>query len=151
MKEGGGGDHLAVAWRGPATAGLTNVIPGLYLAPYELNYTPRLTGFNVKLHRDAITGAAVGKVAVSDANSRDSHSFAIVSGNSAGLFTIDADSGVVRVADSAALQAAAGPSYTLQVRATDSAPRPSPPPPMPRSPWWLPRPSRHPNPARTLV
>ena len=120
MKEGGGGDHIAVAWRGPATAGLTNVIPGLYLAPYELNYTPRLTGFNVKLHRDAITGAAVGKVAVSDANSRDSHSFAIVSGNSAGLFTIDADSGVVRVADSAALQAAAGPSYTLQVRATDS-------------------------------
>ncbi len=120
MKEGGGGDHIAVAWRGPATAGLTNVIPGLYLAPYELNYTPRLTGFNVKLHRDAITGAAVGKVAVSDVNSRDTHAFAIVSGNSAGLFTIDPDAGVVRVADSAALLAAAGPSYTLQVRATDS-------------------------------
>ncbi|HEY5909345.1 MAG TPA: cadherin domain-containing protein [Verrucomicrobiae bacterium] len=120
MKEGGGDDNLAVAWKGPATGNRTNVIAGQYLAPGYLNFVPHLSGFTATLHQDAFTGAAVGAVAVSDANARDAHTFAIISGNTAGLFTIDTSNGTVRVADGGALSAAAPGSYTLQVRALDS-------------------------------
>ena len=37
-KEGGGGDHVAVAWSGPGIS--QRLIPGLYLAPFAQNYAP---------------------------------------------------------------------------------------------------------------
>ena len=120
MKEGGGGDNLAVAWKGPTTAGLTNVIPGAYLAPFRLNYIPHLTGFTVSLPAGAITGTAVGQMGMTDVNAGDSHTFTITAGNTAGLFAIDASTGVIRVADDVALQTAAPGNYTLQVQVTDS-------------------------------
>jgi len=120
MKEGGGGDNIAVAWKGPPTAGQTNVIPGSYLAPYLMNYIPHLTGFSASIHQGAINGTAVGQMTVADVNAGDAHTFAITSGNTAGLFMIDPNTGVVRVADDAGLLAAAPGSYGLQVQTTDS-------------------------------
>ena len=119
MKEGGGNDNLAVAWKGPATANLTNVISGQYLAPYFINYLPHATGFTASARRDAIAGARVGQVAVTDVNPNDTDSFSILSGNTDGIFSIDS-SGWVRVADEAALQSTATPTYTLTIRVTDS-------------------------------
>ena len=49
----------------------------------------------------------------------DTESFSILSGNTDGIFSID-NSGWVRVADEAALQSTAAPSYTLTIRVTDS-------------------------------
>ncbi|HLB72850.1 MAG TPA: LamG-like jellyroll fold domain-containing protein, partial [Sedimentisphaerales bacterium] len=34
MKEGGGGDNISAAWRGPDTGGVREVIPGNHLMPY---------------------------------------------------------------------------------------------------------------------
>lgn len=125
MKEGSGGDNLAVAWKGPATANLTNVISGQYLAPYFINYAPHATGFTVSARRDAIAGARVGQVAVTDVNPNDTDSFSILSGNTDGIFSID-NSGWVRVADEAALQSTATSTYTLTIRVTDSGLPPLP-------------------------
>ena len=120
MKQGGGGDNLAVAWRGPANSYLTNVIPGACLAPAFMNYVPHLTGFSAAIHQGAIMGTVIGQMAVTDVNAGDAHSFTITSGNPAGLFSIDTNTGVVRVADDAGLLAAAPGSYGLQVQTTDS-------------------------------
>ena len=119
MKEGGGGDNLAVAWRGPATSGRTNVISGLYLAPYPLNYLPKATSITANVRRDAFTGAGVGRIQVSDANPNDVQSFTILSGNGEGIFTVDS-SGWVRVANETALRTTVTPSFTLGIRVTDN-------------------------------
>jgi hypothetical protein len=120
QKEGGGGDHLAVAWRGPATANQTNVISGLYLAPRFINYVPRLTGFtNNAVRRNLLTGARLGRVNLTDVNPTNTHTFAILSGNTSGIFSVD-NAGWVRVASEAALAGSATTSFTLSIRATDN-------------------------------
>ncbi len=119
QKEGGGGDHLAVAWSGPPTSNKTNVIPGLYLAPYSMNYLPHSTGFTTNVRRDVFPGTRLGRVAVADPNAADTHTFAILSGNTEDIFGID-PAGYIVVTNEAALQATATPSFTLSVRATDS-------------------------------
>jgi len=119
MKEGGGGDHLAVAWRGPATGNQTNVIAGTYLAPHFINYVPKSTGFAANVRRDAFAGAAVGRVLVNDVNSNDVPSFTIVSGNAEGIFSVDAN-GWIRVANETNLQATFTPNFNLSIQVTDN-------------------------------
>lgn len=120
QKEGGGGDNLAVAWRGPATANQTNVIAGIYLAPHFINYVPHLTGFsNPGVRRDLSPSASVGQLTLSDVNPDDTHTFTILGGNDEGIFAVDA-AGYVRVADTAALAATATTDFLLTIEATDS-------------------------------
>ena len=118
-KEGSGGDNLSVAWAGPATGGQTNVIPGLYLAPYFANYVPHLAGFASIVPRYTFAGFKIGQMTVTDANSSDLHSFTILSGNSAGIFGVDSN-GWVYVADTNALAASVTTNFTLSIRTTDS-------------------------------
>ncbi len=118
MKEGGGGDNLAVAWKGPATANLTNVISGFYLAPSFMNYVPRATGFTNSIRRNLQAGSKVGQIKVTDVNTNDVPAFAITGGDNTGIFSLDQE-GWVRVTDEAALQSAASP-VTLTVRVTDN-------------------------------
>ena len=66
-----------------------------------------------------MAGARLGQAAVTDVNANDTDTFSILSGNTDGIFTID-NSGWVRVADEAALQSTATPSYTLTIEVTDS-------------------------------
>lgn len=120
QKEGGGGDNLAVAWRGPATANQTNVIAGIYLAPRFINYVPHLAGFsNPGVRRDLFPSSSVGQLTLTDVNQNDTHTFTIVSGNDEGIFSVDA-AGHVRVADTAALAATATTDFLLTIEATDS-------------------------------
>ena len=120
MKEGGGDDHVAVAWRGPGTSNQTNVISGLYLASCPVNYLPHASGFSATVRQGAFSGTAVGAILVSDVNASDRHSFSISGGNAAGLFSIEPATGIVRVQDEAALAAAPAGSYNLTVTVTDS-------------------------------
>ena len=120
MKEGSGGDNLAVAWQ-CASAGLSrDVIPGRFLAPYFLNYLPHPSGFTAKLHKDAVTGSRLGTVTVTDLNASDNHTFLISGGNTDGIFSIDTNAGIMRVANDAALLATAKTSYSLTVRTIDT-------------------------------
>ena len=118
LKEGGGDDHIAVAWKGPATANQTNVVSGLYLAPYFINYVPHASGFTNTIHRNLQAGGKVGRVIVTDQNPGDTASFAITAGNGSGIFSVDPN-GWIRVSDDLALLTASSP-VTLTIRATDS-------------------------------
>ena len=98
QKEGGGGDHLSVAWVGPHTGGQTNLIDGAYLAPAYLNYVPRVTGFAANVRRDSIQGLRVGRLTITDANTNETATCTILSGNSEGIFAVD-NAGWVSVAN----------------------------------------------------
>ena len=119
QKEGSGGDNLAVGWSSTVTGNQTNVIPATYLAPYFLNYVPHATGFTNKLHRDTFAGARVGQVRVIDVNTNDGHTFAILSGNSAGIFGVDSN-GWILVTNDVALAASVATNFTLSLRITDT-------------------------------
>lgn len=119
QKQGGSSDNFAVGWSGPASGNLTNVIPGTYLAPYFLNYVPRVAGFTNSVRRDAITGIRVGQVTKTDLNTNDVHVFDLAAGNVAGIFSID-NTGLISVANDAALAASVTTNFVLTVRATDN-------------------------------
>jgi hypothetical protein len=120
VKEGGGGDNIAVAWAGPATGNQTNVIEGLYLAPCHINYLPHPSGFTATVRRNMQAGTKIGRVTVSDLNTSDTHTLSIASGNTGGLFSMDAD-GWIRVANDSALPGASSPvTLTIQARDTGS-------------------------------
>jgi autotransporter-associated beta strand protein len=120
MKEGGGGDNIAVAWKGPATSNQTNIISGLFLAPCSPNYIPHLTGFEATVLQRAFAGTVLGSVRVTDLNANDDHSFAITAGNTDGLFGINTNTGVLYVVDQAGLSSALPGDYSLEVTAVDS-------------------------------
>ena len=117
LKEGSGGDHLAVAWKGPATAYQTNVVSGLYLAPSAMNFVPHASGFTNSVRRNLQAGAKVGRITVSDPNPGDSATLTITAGNGGGLFSVDPD-GWIRVSNDTALLTASSP-VTLSILATD--------------------------------
>jgi hypothetical protein len=119
QKEGSGGDHVSVAWVGPHTGGQTNLIEGLHLAPAYLNYLPQVTGFAANVRRDSIQGLQVGRLIITDANTNETSTCTILSGNSEGVFAVD-NSGWVSIANAATLAATPSTVFTLPIRVTDS-------------------------------
>ncbi len=118
VKEGGGNDHLAVAWECKTAGIVQDVIPGRYLAPFSYNYTPRAVGFTNSLHRNALAGSKIGTVKGTDVNQDDTLSFALLPGPSGTLFSVNPTNGVTRVADEGGLKAAVTTSFSLLVRVT---------------------------------
>jgi autotransporter-associated beta strand protein len=117
-KEGGGGDHAAVAWSGPGIS--RQVIPGLYLAPFDQNYAPRPSG-TLSMGDLSPVGTLVGRVSVSDVNAEDTFSdYAITGGAGANLFAIDPLTGDVTVAVTGQFNAATTPFYDLTISAKDN-------------------------------
>lgn len=118
-KEGGGGDHVAVAWSGP---GFTRqIISGLFLAPYYQNYAPKVNAATFSVREDAIPGQAFGTATSSDVNAQDTFSaYTITAGNTGGVFGINASTGQLFVAAPGLLNGATTPTYSLTVRSTDN-------------------------------
>jgi hypothetical protein len=119
QKEGGGGDHVSVAWVGPHTGGKTNLIEGVYLAPAYLNYLPRVTSFAANVRRDSLQGLRVGQLTITDANTNETVTCTILSGNSEGIFTVD-NQGWISVANANTLTTTPTTMFTLPVRVTDN-------------------------------
>lgn len=116
-KEGGGGDHVAVAWSGPGVS--KQLLSGLYLAPYLQNYAPKIVPATLTIAEEAFPGRVVGTVATTDVNAGDSiGNFTITGGNTGGAFAIDPATGRITVA-AAVLNHASIPVYTLTVQAVD--------------------------------
>ncbi len=76
----------------------------------------RAGSYSFEVNAVAPTGAAAGAVSAYDVNG-DTVTYSIASGNGAGKFSIESDTGAVTVAGS--LSAAAGTTYTLTVNAAD--------------------------------
>ncbi|MGA0845008.1 MAG: cadherin domain-containing protein [Luteolibacter sp.] len=119
-KEGGGDDHVAVAWTTPLDSN-RQVIPGIYLAPYLPNYPPSITAASYTVRENAIAGQTIGTVVATDSNSDDTFSnFSIIAGNVGGVFGIESSTGRLFVARSGVLNRATIPAYTLTIRVRDS-------------------------------
>jgi len=117
-KEASGGDHASVAWTGPLFPE-KQIISGLYLVPYPDNYPP-IVGGTVNLRSNSLAGLSFAKVPVTDLNPEDTHAgFAIVSGNTAGLFTINAQGGRLNYTGAGA-PGVAGTTHVLGISATDN-------------------------------
>ncbi len=119
QKDGGGGDHLSVAWAGPVTAGKTNLIEGVFLAPAQVNYVPHAGSLAATVRRDAMPGLRVGRLTITDVNTNDTTVCTILSGNSEGIFAVD-NAGWVSIANGAALATTPTTGFTLPVRVTDN-------------------------------
>lgn len=117
-KEGGGSDHVAVAWSGP---GITKqLLKGLYLVPYLQNYAPKIAAATFSIAEEAFPGQVVGTVTGTDVNAGDTlGNFTITAGNTGGAFAIDPATGNITVA-ALVLNHSATPSYTLTVQASDN-------------------------------
>jgi hypothetical protein len=118
-KEGSGDDHVAVAWTGPGIA-TKQVIPGLYLAPYYQNYAPKPVTATYSIRENAVPGQLVGVVTTADVNAQDTFSYAIIGGNTGGVFAINPVTGQLSVALPGLLNAITTPSYTLTIQSTDN-------------------------------
>ena len=119
-KQGTGADHLVIAWQGPGFA--RTIITGAHLAALRQNFAPRITAQNFPVRRGSDNGTTLGSVAVTEANTADTHnSWTITGGTAASWCAIDANAGLLYVADAAALNAVAAVSQTLTVRVSDNA------------------------------
>ncbi len=117
-KEGGGGDHVSVAWSGPGIG--KQLLTGVHTAPYFQNYAPQVVPATFTIAEEAFAGQVVGTVGVTDVNAADiPGNFAITAGNAGGAFAIDPSSGRITVA-APVLSHASIPSYTLTVQAFDN-------------------------------
>ncbi|MEO6196034.1 MAG: cadherin domain-containing protein [Thermoanaerobaculia bacterium] len=65
-------------------------------------------------------GTGVGTVTFTDGDTGQTHTFSILGGNTGGTFAIDPSTGVITVANSAALDFETTPTFSLTVQVTDS-------------------------------
>jgi hypothetical protein len=98
-KENTGADHLQVAWTGPGFSSI-NIIPAWALEPYDLNeapvFSPATASFSTI--EGAPAGTVIGSVAAIDPEG-DLPLYAITSTPAPGALAIDADTGVLTVAN----------------------------------------------------
>ena len=118
QKEGGGNDHVSVAWTGPGLSG-TTIIDGSFLTPVDLNYPPAFLDKTAQVLDNAANGTIIATVVATD-NSLDTLTYKIVSGNPSNTFAIDPDTGLVTLANTMLLGSYAGSAFRVGIQAQDS-------------------------------
>jgi VCBS repeat-containing protein len=68
---------------------------------------------------NAANGTSVGTATFTDPDAGQSHTFAITAGNTGGAFAINASTGEITVASSAAIDFETNPTFSLTVELTD--------------------------------
>ena len=103
-----------------ATSGTTTKAASLVMTATAADDAPVADDATVSLSEDAANGAAVATATASDVDTGDTASWAITAGNDDGVFTIDAGTGAITVADNSSLNYEATTSYALTVEVTDA-------------------------------
>ncbi|MEK7952072.1 cadherin domain-containing protein [Luteolibacter soli] len=115
-KENTGADHLQVGWTGPGIPSVT-VIPAWALEPYDLNEAPVFgngaASFSVM--EGAPAGTVIGTLAATDPEG-DSPLHAITASAVPGAFAIDVNTGVLTVANPAALNSPGVKAITVSAQ-----------------------------------
>ena len=86
----------------------------------DVNDAPTIPEQEFVVDENSLVGLSVGTAVAQDADAGQTVQYAIVGGTGAAAFSIQPASGVIRVADSALLDAEASPVLTLAIRATDN-------------------------------
>ena len=128
-KEGGGGDHCAVAWRKPGEA-----VPANGSAPIAGQYLEYFTGgvqdptivippnfnssYDLSIAENVGGGVSVGTILATDDSGNTPITYSITGGNTGGMFAINATTGEIITAGDPDYESLS--SYTLQINATNS-------------------------------
>ncbi|QDU31083.1 RTX-I toxin determinant A from serotypes 1/9 [Anatilimnocola aggregata] len=84
------------------------------------NQAPIVSPGNLVIAENSVAGTVVGQVIASDSDLGQLLTYAIIGGNDSGAFTIEAATGVITVANPAALDFEASPLFELTVQVTDN-------------------------------
>jgi regulation of enolase protein 1 (concanavalin A-like superfamily) len=117
QKETTGSDYWMVSWKAPGETSFNN-IGNPNTEPYDYNVAPTFSAgsYTFPIAEGSVNNVIVGLVGATDPDG-DAVARAIVSGNTNGAFAIDAATGVIRVANAAALTPYA--VFNLTVTAQD--------------------------------
>jgi autotransporter-associated beta strand protein len=118
QKEGGGDDHVIVAWTGPGIVG-TNVIAGSFLTPVDINLPPQFTNQTLTVFNTVGNNRVIGSVNAAD-SPLDTLSFKIVAGNTNNTFAVAPDTGGISVADNTLITNGSVTTFPLTVAVQDS-------------------------------
>ncbi|MCP5532185.1 MAG: cadherin domain-containing protein [Akkermansiaceae bacterium] len=117
-KEGGGGDHIAVAWQGPGVP-RREVIPGRFLVSDPERHAPWMDPLVLTVRESADPGQRISDLPFVEPDPLEGVAdIAIISGNGEGAFSIHPFTKELMVADGSVL--GAGETHYLTIRATDS-------------------------------
>jgi len=118
VKEGAGGDHLSVAWTGPAITTIT-LLSDANTEPYDSNIAPDFAAasYSFNLPPGYALNSVAGSVAASDSPFEEIR-YAIASGDPRHAFSMDPVTGVITVGNLTNLSI--GSTYHLQAGAQDS-------------------------------
>jgi VCBS repeat-containing protein len=86
----------------------------------NVNEAPVVDAATFSLTEGSANGTAVGTVTATDPDANQTLTFSITTGNTNGAFTINASTGAITVANSAALDFGTTPQFQLTVQATDN-------------------------------
>jgi hypothetical protein len=86
----------------------------------DVNEAPVVDPATFTLAENSVDATAVGTATFDDVDAGQTHTFAITAGDPGGAFAIDPATGAITVADGAALDFEATPTYTLTVTVTDN-------------------------------
>ncbi|HEX8169718.1 MAG TPA: Ig-like domain-containing protein [Thermoanaerobaculia bacterium] len=86
----------------------------------SVNDDPEVKAATFSVDENSPAGTLVGKVKVTDVDTADAHTFAILGGNTGGAFAINPSTGAITVANGTAINFEVTPQFTLSVRATDN-------------------------------
>lgn len=84
------------------------------------NQAPVVLDASWSLAENSPVGAVIGLVSASDGDVGQTLTYSIVAGNTGGAFAIDASTGVLTIANAAALDFEANPTFQLAIRVVDS-------------------------------
>ena len=117
FKEGGGGDHITVAWTGPGISDIT-IIPAECLERYDSNTAPTFgsASYAFNLDNTASAGTVVGTTLASS-QPFESIAHRIQSGNIGSAFAIDYATGQITLAQPSAMTP--GQVFDLTIGAQD--------------------------------
>jgi len=99
----------------PVLSGSATVVVNLMNA----NDPPVVSGGLFAIPENSVNGTSVGSATFTDQDTGQSHTFAITAGNTGGAFIINSATGLIQVANSAAVNFEATPVFNLTVRVTD--------------------------------
>jgi hypothetical protein len=86
----------------------------------DVNEPPVINNPAFSIIENAANGTNVGTVAATDLDAGQTLTYSILPGNTSGAFTINASTGVLTVANSAALNFEVTPSFALVVKVQDN-------------------------------
>ncbi len=117
-KEGGGDDHVQVAWRVPGSS-TTNTIPGSALAAVDLNYVPVMSNQTFTVLRDAPAGTVLGTVSAKT-GPMETLTYKLLSSEWTNVFELEPGTGTLLLYSNVFVQNPQLFSIPLQVTVQDS-------------------------------